>query len=55
MRTIKFTERRAVMKPINGEEGLTETWSVNKPIPNDENPKNLQFFAHAGITYYLVS
>ena len=54
MRRIKFTDRRAYIKPAEGEEGVVETWSVNRPILTDENPKNLQFFAHAGITYYLV-
>lgn len=52
MRTIKFTERRAF---ITDEDGTVETWSVNRPIQSGETPTNLQFFAHAGITYYLVS
>jgi hypothetical protein len=55
MRTIKFTERRAIIKSAEGEEVQTEVWSVNRPIQNEDNPKNLHFFAHAGITYYLVS
>ena len=51
MKRIKFTERRAF---ITDDEGVVETWTVNKPIPNDDEQKNLQFFAYAGITYYFI-
>ena len=50
-RTIKFIEKKCVMKPMNGETGLTETWNT---YPTVDNPRDV-FFKHEGITYYLVS
>ena len=50
-RTIKFIEKKCVMKPMDGETGLTETWNTH---PGVDNPKNV-YIKHQGITYYLVS
>ena len=50
-RTIKFIEKKCVMKPMDGETGLTETWNT---YPTVDNPRDV-FFKHEGITYYLVS
>lgn len=50
-RTIKFTDKKCVMKPMDGETGLTEIWNTN---PSVENPRDV-FFKHEGTTYYLVS
>jgi hypothetical protein len=50
-RTIKFIEKKCVMKPMNGETGLTETWNTH---PGIDNPKNV-YIKHQGVTYYLVS
>jgi hypothetical protein len=50
-RTIKFTDKKCVMKPMDGETGLTEIWNTH---PNVENPRDV-FFKHEGTTYYLVS
>ena len=50
-RTIKFIEKKCVMKPMDGETGLTETWNTH---PGVDNPKNV-YIKHQGTTYYLVS
>ena len=50
-RTIKFIEKKCVMKPMDGETGLTETWNT---YPTVDNPRDV-FFKNEGITYYLVS
>jgi hypothetical protein len=50
-RTIKFIEKKCVMKPMDGETGLTETWNTH---PGVDNPKNV-YIKHQGVTYYLVS
>ena len=50
-RTIKFTDKKCIMKPIDGESGLTELWST---IPNDTISKNV-YFKYEGKTYYLVA
>ena len=50
-RTIKFSEKKCIMKPIDGQTGLTETWSTH---PNIDNPRNV-YIKHEGLTYYLVS
>jgi hypothetical protein len=50
-RTIKFIEKKCVMKPMDGKTGLTETWNTH---PGVDNPKNV-YIKHQGITYYLVS
>ena len=50
-RTIKFIEKKCVMKPMDGETGLTETWDTH---PGVDNPKNV-YIKHQGTTYYLVS
>ena len=50
-RTIKFIEKKCVMKPMDGETSLTETWNTH---PGVDNPKNV-YIKHQGITYYLVS
>jgi hypothetical protein len=50
-RTIKFTDKKAIMRPMDGLEGLTELWST---APGVDNPKNI-FFKKEGIIYYLVS
>jgi hypothetical protein len=50
-RTIKFADKKCIMKPMEGETGLTEVWNTH---PNVDNPRDV-FFKHEGITYYLVS
>jgi hypothetical protein len=50
-RNIKFIEKKCVMKPMDGETGLTETWNTH---PGVDNPKNV-YIKHQGTTYYLVS
>lgn len=50
-RTIKFAEKKCIMKPMEGETGLTEVWNTH---PNVDNPRDV-FFKHEGNTYYLVS
>jgi hypothetical protein len=50
-RTIKFSDKKCIMKPIDGLEGLTESWST---APGVDNPRNV-LFKREGITYYLVS
>ena len=50
-RTIKFIEKKCVMKPMDSETGLTETWNTH---PGVDNPKNV-YIKHQGTTYYLVS
>ena len=50
-RTIKFIEKKCVMKPMDGETGLTETWNTH---PGVDNPKNV-YIKHQGTAYYLVS
>jgi hypothetical protein len=48
-RTIHFSDRKIVMKPIEGK-GLVETWTTSPPI--DEPIK--QFIKYKGVFYYLV-
>ena len=48
-RTIRFLDRKIVMKPIEGK-GLVETWTTSPPI--DEPIK--QFIKYKGVFYYLV-
>jgi hypothetical protein len=50
-RTIKFSDKKCIMKPMDGEYGLTETWNT---YPTVDNPRDV-FFKHEGSTYYLVS
>ena len=50
-RTIKFTDKKCIMKPMDDETGLTETWSTH---PTVDNPRDV-FFKHEGNTYYLVT
>jgi hypothetical protein len=50
-RTIKFTDKKCIMKPIDGNSGLTELWST---IPNDNVSKNV-YFKYEGKTYYLTA
>jgi len=50
-RTIKFADKKCIMKPMEGETGLTETWNTH---PNVDNPRDV-FFKREGTTYYLVS
>ena len=49
-RTIHFSDRKIVMKPIEGK-GLVETWTTTPPI--DE--KISQFIKHKGVFYFLHS
>ena len=50
-RTIKFNEKKCVMKPIEGKEGLTEIWNTS---PGVDNPRDV-YFKYEGVTYYLIS
>lgn len=50
-RTIKFVDKKCVMKPMDGEIGITEIWNTQ---PTIDNPRDV-FMKHKGITYYLVS
>ena len=50
-RTIKFADKKCIMKPMDGGTGLTETWNTH---PGVDNPKNV-YIKHQGVTYYLVS
>ena len=50
-RTIKFYDKKCVMKPMVGESGLTELWNMS---PGENNPRNV-LIKHQGKTYYLVA
>jgi hypothetical protein len=50
-RTIKFSDKKCVMKPMEGEVGITEIWTTH---PNIDNPRDV-FMKREGVTYYLVS
>jgi hypothetical protein len=50
-RTIKFYDKKCVMKPMEGESGLTELWNMS---PGESNPRKT-LFKHEGKTYYLVA
>lgn len=50
-RTIKFADKKCIMKPMDGEIGLTETWNTH---PTVDNPRDV-YIKHEGTTYYLVS
>ena len=50
-RTIKFADKKCIMKPMEGETCLTEVWNTH---PTVDNPRDV-FFKHEGSTYYLVS
>jgi hypothetical protein len=50
-RTIKFADKKCVMKPMEGETGLTEVWNTH---PSVDNPRNV-YIKREGTTYYLVS
>ena len=50
-RTIKFVDKKCVMKPMDGEVGITEIWNTQ---PTIDNPRDV-CMKHKGITYYLVS
>jgi len=44
-RTIKFTDKKAIMRPMDDQEGLTELWST---APGVDNPRNV-FFKKEGV------
>jgi predicted ATP-grasp superfamily ATP-dependent carboligase len=46
---IKFTEKKAIMKPFDGEGGLVETWVASEAITNR------QWFRHNGVKYQLTT
>jgi hypothetical protein len=48
-RAIRFSDRKIVMKPIEGK-GLVETWTTSPPI--DQPIK--QFIKYKGVFYYLT-
>jgi hypothetical protein len=48
-RTIKFTAKKCVMRPFEGEEGLVETWEVT------DTPICKEFFHYRGNKYKLIS
>ena len=50
-RTIKFSDKKCIMKPVEGETGLTEIWNTH---PTVDNPRDV-FMKHQGTEYYLVS
>jgi hypothetical protein len=50
-RTIKFADKKCIMKAMDGESGLTDIWNTH---PNVDNPRDV-FMKHEGTTYYLVS
>jgi len=50
-RTIKFADKKCIMKPMEGETGLTEVWNTHPTVDNSRDV----FFKHEGSTYYLVS
>ena len=50
-RTIKFADKKCVMKPMEGETGLTEVWNTHPSVDNQRDV----FFKHEGRAYYLVS
>ena len=47
---IKFSEKKAVMRPFDGEPGFTEVWSTLQSDSIDGS-----YFNHNGIRYYLSS
>jgi ribosomal protein L36 len=49
-RTIHFSDRKIVMKPIEGK-GLIEIWTTTPPI----NEKITQFIKRKGVLYFLNS
>ena len=46
---IKFTEKKAVTRPLEGQEGFVETWSTN------ENAGDQTFFNYKGRRFRLIS
>jgi hypothetical protein len=52
MRTIKIEGTKVTMKPIKGENGITEIWTRNRPI---EPVDKVQYITHEGLRYYLTS
>ena len=49
-RTIKFVDKKCIIKPMEGQTGKTELWSSAPPITNLRNI----FFKYQGINYYLM-
>jgi hypothetical protein len=49
-RTIKFMDKKIVMKPMEGK-GLVETWMTTPPPPISDIKK--EFIKIRGIIYYL--
>jgi hypothetical protein len=47
---IKFSEKKAVMRPFNNEPGAIEVWSTLQSDGLDGS-----YFNHNGIRYYLAS
>lgn len=52
MRTIKFEEDKVTMKPIEGENGLTEIWTTYRPT---DEVNTIQFIIHNCRYYYLTT
>lgn len=52
LRSIKFTNKKVVMKPQKKGFGITEVWTPNL---NTTTPIPLQFIIHDGVRYFLQS
>ena len=50
-RTIKFTDKKCIMKPMDNQIGKTELWSATPPVTNLRNI----YFKFQGINYYLIA
>jgi len=52
LRSVKFTNKKVVMKPQNKGFGVTEIWTPNLNITT---VMPLQFIIHDGVRYFLQS